>query len=109
MPSGSSPQPSRRGRKVNVNFAVSPDLVARFRKANEGYVGRLSGCFSAALAMWLAADPQTQGRWLKRVTAAEIDDEVDELLGQLQLEQQLSARSPRVREGPSAGEKTSRS
>jgi hypothetical protein len=87
MPAGPKRQPSRRGRKVNVNFAADPELIERFREANQAYVGRLSGCFSGAIAMWLASHPEEQGKWLKRVLAAEVDGEVRTLIEQLRDEQ----------------------
>lgn len=80
-------QKIRPGDKINVNFAVDPELADRFREATRPYLGRLSMCFSAAMAMWLAADPEEQGLWLKRVYEAEIDDQVQRLLGELREEQ----------------------
>ncbi len=90
-------QKNRRGNKVNVNFAADPQLVARFREATRQYLGRLGTCFSAAMAMWLAADPQEQGLWLKRVYEAEIDKEVQSLIEEIRVEQaaKTKERTPR--------------
>ena len=87
MSDGVKKQPSRRGRKVNINFAADPHLVASFRESNQHYVGRLSACFSAAMAMWLAAHPEEQGKWLKSVLEAEVNGEVRTLLKTLQQKQ----------------------
>ena len=86
------PQKIRAGDKINVNFAVDPRLAERFREAAKPYLGRLSSCFSAAMAMWLAADPEEQGRWLKRVYEAEVDDQVLQMLEELRAEQMHKVR-----------------
>ena len=88
------PQKIRPGDKINVNFAVDPRLAERFREAAKPYLGRLSSCFSAAMAMWLAADPEEQGRWLKRVYEAEVDDQVLQMLEELRGEHLQKVKQP---------------
>lgn len=92
-------QKIRPGDKINVNFAVDPQLAERFREASKPYLGRLSTCFSAAMAMWLAADPEEQARWLKRVYEAEIDNQVQQLIVELREEQsqKVKQKTPRAK------------
>ena len=92
-------QKIRPGDKINVNFAVDPQLAERFREAAKPYLGRLSMCFSAALAMWLAADPEEQGRWLKRVYEAEIEGQVQQLIAELceEQSQKVKHKKPRAK------------
>lgn len=90
-------QKIRPGGKINLNFAVHPQLAEQFREASKAYHGRLSTCFAAAMAMWLAADPEEQGRWLMRIYQAEVDNEVGQLLEKLQREQELKVKQ-RTRE-----------
>lgn len=46
------------------------------------------------MAMWLAADPEEQGRWLKRVYEAEVDDQVLQMLEELRGEQLKKVKQP---------------
>lgn len=63
--------------KQGVNFSVHRDLADRFREATREYYGKLGLCFSAAMLMFLEADPQTQGQYIKKVFDAEVDDEIE--------------------------------
>lgn len=62
--------------KQSVNFSVQRVLADRFREATKQYYGKLGLCFSAAMLMFLEADPQTQGKYIKRIFEAEVEDEV---------------------------------
>lgn len=74
-------------RKQNINVFVDRKLAEQFRKAAEAYLGRLGMCFSAAMLMFLEADPKTQGEYLTRIFKAEIDDQVQQLLDAATAEQ----------------------
>ena len=50
-----------RSGKVNLNFAVTPAVAAEFRDTTKNHFGKLSLCFEAAMAMFLAADPRGAG------------------------------------------------
>jgi hypothetical protein len=84
--------------KQAVNFAVQRALVTRFRDMTKNYFGKLSLCFSAALLMFLEADPQTQAQYIKKVFDAEVNDEMDATLQAAKEEQMRKIRS---REEPS--------
>jgi hypothetical protein len=74
--------------KQGVNFSVHRDLADRFREATREYYGKLGLCFSAAMLMFLEADPQTQGQYIKKVFDAEVDDEIESAI-QAAKEEQL--------------------
>jgi hypothetical protein len=63
--------------KRPVSFRIHPRLEERFRQGTKAYYGKLGTCFSAALLMFLEADPKVQGQYVKRVFEAELDDEID--------------------------------
>jgi hypothetical protein len=63
--------------KQGVNFSVQRDLAERFREVAKEYYGKLGLCFSAAMLMFLEADPQTQGEYIKKMFDAEVNDEVE--------------------------------
>ena len=63
--------------KQGVNFSVNRLLADRFREATKDYYGKLGLCFSAAMLMFLEADPKVQGQYIKRIFEAEVDDEVE--------------------------------
>ena len=78
--------------------------------AGTGYVGQahrptgwesgahLSGCecFSAALLMFLEADPKSQGEFMKRILDAELNEEVEATVA-MALEQQAKRIRSRTR------------
>jgi hypothetical protein len=68
--------------KQGVNFSVHKDLVERFREATKDYFGKLGLCFSAAMLMFLEADPKTQGEYIKKMFDAEVNDEVDSVISE---------------------------
>ena len=74
-------------RKQTVSFSVHQELAERFREATREYYGRLGMCFSAAMLMFLEADPKTQGEFLKRVFDAELNNEVDATIEAAKAEQ----------------------
>ena len=63
--------------KQAVNFSVQRALADRFRDASKNYFGKLGLCFSAAMLMFLEADPQTQGKYIKKIFDAEVGDEME--------------------------------
>jgi len=73
--------------KQGVNFSVHRELADRFREATREYYGKLGLCFSAALLMFLEADPKVQGDFIKRVFDAEVDDEILAVIEQAKAEQ----------------------
>jgi hypothetical protein len=74
-------------RKKLVSFRIHEDLAKAFHETAKPYYGKLGLCFSAAVAMFIQADPRMQEQFIKRVFEAELSDEVEELLGQLKIEQ----------------------
>jgi hypothetical protein len=89
--------------KQAVNFSVQRALADRFREATKEYYGKLGLCFSAAMLMFLEADPQTQGRYIKKVFDAEVEDEIE---GTLQAAKEEQLRKIKSRED---GSKSKRS
>ncbi len=63
--------------KKTLSFRVSPVLVDQFREATDRYYGKTGVAFSAALLMFLEADPETQGAFMKRIFDAEVNQEVE--------------------------------
>src|SRR5205807_2181113 len=74
-------------RKQNINVYVDRGLAEQFRNAAQGYFGRLGMCFSAAMLMFLEADPRTQGEYLTKVFKAEVEDEVQAIVEAAKAEQ----------------------
>ena len=85
--------------KRTVSFRIQPQLEERFRQATSDYYGKLGLCFSAAIVMFLEADPKTQGEYIKRVFDAEVRDEVDAVLEAAKAEQLRRIKS-REQGGP---------
>lgn len=89
--------------KQGVNFSVHRELAERFREATREYYGKLGLCFSAALIMFLEADPKVQGEFIKRAFEAEVDDEMLAVIEQAKSEQlkKIQAREsgPKGRRG----------
>ncbi len=63
--------------KVTISFRVSPVLADRFRQSMTHYYGKVGATMSAAMLMYMEADPVVQGQYLKRVLEAEVDEEVE--------------------------------
>ena len=63
--------------KQPINFSVHRTLAERFRDGAKNYFGKLGLCFSAAMLMFLEADPQTQASYIKKVFDAEVEDEME--------------------------------
>lgn len=63
--------------KQTLSFRVSPVLAAKFREATAAYYGKTGLAFSAALLMFLEAEPDVQASFMKRVFDAEVNQEVE--------------------------------
>lgn len=66
--------------KQTLSFRVSPVLAAKFREATAAYYGKTGLAFSAALLMFLEAEPEVQGAFMKRVFDAEVNREVETIV-----------------------------
>lgn len=66
--------------KRPVSFRIHPVLADRFQESVGPYYGKLGSCFSAAILMFLEADPAVQGEYLKRIVDTEIDDEIEDMI-----------------------------
>ena len=73
--------------KRPISFRVHPTLADQFQERVGPYYGKLGACFSAALLMFLEADPAVQGDYLKRIYDAEINDEIREMIAIAKAEQ----------------------
>jgi hypothetical protein len=73
--------------KRPISFRIHPTLADRFQDSVGPYYGKLGACFSAALLMFLEADPKTQGEYLKRIYDAEIEDEMGDVIAAAKAEQ----------------------
>ena len=89
--------------KQAVNFSVQRTLADRFRDATKNYFGKLGLCFSAAMLMFLEADPQTQAKYIKKVFDAEVEDEMEATLQAAKEEQMRKIKS---REDSSKGKRS---
>jgi hypothetical protein len=74
-------------RKQMVTFRADPAMVRQFREAAKPYYGRLAVCFSAALLMFMEADPREQGQFVKRIYDADVNDEISSILEGIRAEQ----------------------
>ena len=74
-------------RKQGVNFSVDRELADHFREATKEYYGKLGLCFSAAMLMFLEADPHAQGQFIKRIFDGEIDGEIENVTAAAKAEQ----------------------
>ena len=73
--------------KRNISFRISRILADRFHEAAKNYFGKMGICFSAAVLMWLEADPQTQGQYIKRIFDADVNDEIQAAIDAAKAEQ----------------------
>ena len=80
-------------RKDTINVVTHPVIADAFREAAKSYDGRLGMCLSAAMLMFMQADPESQGDFLKRVFEAQIRDEVDTLLEKIRAEQATKVKA----------------
>jgi hypothetical protein len=74
-------------RNVNMNCYVNQHLAKQFREAVKHYDDRIGFCVSAALLMWLEAEPKVQGDYLKRVFQLDLGDQVEDMLRAVKEEQ----------------------
>jgi hypothetical protein len=88
-------------RKKLVSFRLHEDLLDGFLRAAKPFYGKLGLCYSAAILMFLEADPESRGRYVSRVFAAETADEVRETLATMHAEALTTRRrSRRARRKP---------
>lgn len=66
--------------KQTLSFRVSPVLAVKFREATAAYYGKTGLAFSAALLMFLEAEPEVQAAFMKRVFDAEVNQEVEAIV-----------------------------
>lgn len=74
-------------KKENINIFCNRRIADAFRKVAEQYLGRLGLCHSAAMLLFMEADPRTQADYLNRVYRAELDEAVEKLLEEVRGEQ----------------------
>ena len=74
-------------RKVTINAFTHPDLAKRFREVVKTYNNRIGTCLSAAIVLFLTADPETQGQAINEVLQAEVRDEVEAMIERIKEEQ----------------------
>lgn len=77
----------RMAQKETINVNTHPAIAKQFRELAKNYDGRIGMCLSAAMVMFMQADPEAQGDFLKRVFEAQIRDEVESLLQKIRDEQ----------------------
>jgi hypothetical protein len=86
--------------KQTMNVYVDERVAAEFRKVAKVYYNRLGHCMTASMLMFLEADPQTQGDFIKRVFDSEVSGEVEQMLQAIKQEQ---ARRVKARESTEKG------
>ena len=57
-------------RKRTISFRIDPQLADRLHEATKPYYGKHGACLSAAMLMFLEADPKVQAEYLARMYEA---------------------------------------
>lgn len=80
------------GRKKTLNLAVPEELLGEFNAvcAQYGHAKQKGMVLSAAVLMFLRADPHTQGRFLEEVLKADISEGVQRMIRRAKTEQALT-------------------
>jgi hypothetical protein len=87
-------------RRDTLSISTHPEISKRFREAAGKFDGRIGLCHTAAMLMFLEADPEVQGDFINRAFNAQLKDQVQALLDEIR-EQQAS----KVRTGAPRSEK----
>jgi hypothetical protein len=66
--------------KEKLNVLADAWVAKRFRDAARSYDNRLGMCLSAAMLMFIKADPRTQGEFIRQVFDQQVREEVDSLV-----------------------------
>ena len=70
-----------------MNLNISARVAKQFRDVARRYDGRIGLCASAALLMFLEADPREQGNYINKVFQLDLSEQVDETLRAVKEEQ----------------------
>lgn len=89
--------------KQVLNFSIDRHLAEQFRESMQTYHASLSQCYAAAMLMFLEADPETQGQYIKKVFEAELTSDVEAAVIAAKEEQ---LRRIKAREGASRPKRT---
>jgi hypothetical protein len=66
--------------KEKMNVLTDPWIARQFREVAKSYDNRLGMCLSAAMLMFIRADPHSQGDSIRQVFDEEVRAEVDALV-----------------------------
>lgn len=91
-------------RKKTINLAVPEDLLDQFNVvcSHYGHAKQKGLVLSAAMLMFLRADPQDQGRCLEDLVRSDIADGVKRVIANADREQQLRAATQEALSSPLA-------
>ncbi len=92
-----------------MNLYVNRQVATAFREAAKKYDGRIGLCASAALLMFLEADPKVQGEYLNRVFQVDLTEQVDDALAAVKEEQARRVAEREKREAPARAARQGRS
>lgn len=74
-------------KKKPLNLSVSAELLDQFNEVcgHYGHAKQKGMVLSSAILMFIEADPQTQGKYLKRIATAQIESGVEEMIQRTQV------------------------
>jgi hypothetical protein len=78
-------------------------LAKEFRDVVQKYDNRLGFCLSAAIMMFLEADPAVQADFLTRVFKLDLDSQVDDVLRAIKVQQLRRVNERERKEHPGKG------
>ena len=89
-----------RPKKKTINLAVPADLLEQFNEVcgHYGHGKQKGAVLSAAMLMFLRADPESQGRCLEDIVTADIEQGVQAMLERARIEQGLRIATRRASE-----------
>ena len=67
----------------NLNLFVNRAVAERFREAVKAFDNRLGLCATAAMLMFLEADPRMQAKFIAQVQQSELTNQVETLLAEI--------------------------
>jgi hypothetical protein len=83
--------------KEKLNVMTDAWIAEQFREAAKSYDNRLGMCLSAAMLMFIKANPRTQGDFIRQVFDEQIREEVEALLHAIKLGRESQVK-PRERD-----------
>lgn len=69
--------------RTTLNWNTDARIATEFRAATKQYSGKMGYCLTAAVLMFLEADPRKQSEFIKRAFEAQLKDDVDALLNEI--------------------------